>query len=587
MARGGNPATWSATDLAKAVTFATDWLGVYLEEVNALNVYPVPDGDTGTNMHLTMQSVRRQLADSDASDMAGVAHALSYGSLLGARGNSGVILSQVLKGFAESIRDSRRLTGADLAEALVSGSEAAYAAVMKPVEGTILTVVREAAEAAEKRFTNDDDAEAPQLPAPRRSAKPTPARLPAKRFPAGESLRQRSTTGGPSEERESSDAPDVTPLDLLRLAFEEGQASLARTPDLLPILKQAGVVDAGGHGFLRLIEGIIAYFEGLPLPPKPKIERRAQQQFEEEEFGFCTEFLLADVEVPTQEIRELVAPYGDSLLVVGAEGFVKGHIHTEEPEKLLAEVSRFGRMVRSKVEDMSEQHSEILADVDAAAAEAPRTAAVAVASGYGITRVFRSLRVRVVGGGQTDNPSVQDIADAVRSVGADDVIVMPNNKNIILAAERVGDLVEGKRVRVLPTRTLGQGLAAAVLFQESAGIDELFDEMEAAAQGSLTLEVTRASRDVELNGVSVREGDAIGLVDGQLQASARGYADVLLELLEAHGGDYEVASLFYAPDIGDEGAQAVVEKVAETHPDLEVEVHAGAPDLYPFLVVLE
>lgn len=547
MGKGANHPTWGPVELAKAFTFATDWLGVFVEETNALNVYPVPDGDTGTNMHLTMQSVRRQLADAAPSDMEGVARALSYGSLLGARGNSGVILSQILKGFAESIRDNGRVNGADLAQALSAGSDSAYAAVMKPVEGTILTVAREAAEAAEKQFTE---------------------------------------TNGPAD-GEVTDAADVTPLDLMNLAVGAGRVSLAKTPDLLPILKQAGVVDAGGHGLIRLFEGVIAYFEGLPLPPKPKIEHRAQQQFEEEEFGFCTEFLLADVEAPTEEIRELVAPYGDSLLVVGAEGFVKGHIHTEEPEKLLAEVSRFGRMIRSKVEDMSEQHSEILADVDPAIATPALTAAVAVANGYGVTRVFRSLGVRVVGGGQTDNPSVQDIVDAVRSVGASHVIVMPNNKNIIMAAERVGELVEDKTVHVLPTRTLGQGLAAAVLFQEGADAEELFAEMKEAADASLTLEVTSATRDVELNGVQVRDGDAIGLVDSVLAASARGYVDVLMELLEGRAQEYEIASLFYSPDVGAETAEKTKARVEKAYPDLEVELHAGAPDLYPYLMVLE
>jgi len=541
----GSSTTWGYADLASAFAFATDWLGVYVDETNALNVYPVPDGDTGTNMHLTMQSVRRQLTDSAPTDMEGVARALSYGSLLGARGNSGVILSQILKGFAESIRDNDRVNGADLAEALAAGSDSAYAAVMKPVEGTILTVVREAAEAAEQRFTGNGAA------------------------------------------GEVTDAAAVTPLALLNLAVNAGRASLARTPELLPILKQAGVVDAGGHGLIRLFEGVVAYFEGFPLPPKPKVEHRAQQQFEEEEFGFCTEFLLADVEVPTQEIRELVAPYGDSLLVVGAEGFVKGHIHTEEPEKLLAEVSRFGRMIRSKVEDMSEQHSEILADVDAAEAEPPLTAAVAVANGYGVTRVFRSMGVRVVGGGQTDNPSVQDIVDAVRSVGAREVIVMPNNKNIIMAAERVGELVEDKSVHVLPTRTLGQGLAAAVLFQEGVPAEELLEEMREASEASLTLEVTNATRDVELNGVQVRDGDAIGLVDGVLAASARGYADVLMELLEGRAEEYEIASLFYSADVGVENAEKTQARVQQAYPDLEIELHAGAPDLYPYLMVLE
>ena len=545
MGKGANHTTWGPADLAKAFTFATDWLGVFVDETNALNVYPVPDGDTGTNMHLTMQSVRRQLAEDAPTQMEGVARALSYGSLLGARGNSGVILSQILKGFAESIRENGRLSGADLAEALAAGSDSAYAAVMKPVEGTILTVVREAAEAAEGHF------------------------------------------GEANGEVEGTGSSKLTPLDLLNLAVDAGRVSLARTPELLPILKQAGVVDAGGHGLIRLFEGVIAYFEGLPLPPKPKVEHRAQQQFEEEEFGFCTEFLLADVEAPTSEIRELVAPYGDSLLVVGAEGFVKGHIHTEQPEKLLAEVSRFGRMIRSKVEDMSEQHSEILADVDAADAEPPLTAAVAVANGYGITRVFRSLGVRVVGGGQTDNPSVQDIVDAVRSVGAQHVIVMPNNKNIILAAERVNELVDDKSVHVLPTRTLGPGLAAAVLFQEGADAEALMEEMRAAADASLTLEVTSATRDVELNGVQVRDGDAIGLVDGVLAASARGYVDVLLELLAGRAEDYEIASLFYSGGVGEENAEKTLARIMELYPDLEVELHPGAPDLYPYLMVLE
>ncbi len=546
----------SAEQLAEAVKFSVDWLGVYVEEVNALNVYPVPDGDTGTNMHLTMQAVRRQLDEAKSDKMDTVARSLSYGSLLGARGNSGVILSQILKGFADSIRGLPRLQAADLAEALTAGSEAAYAAVMKPVEGTILTVVREAAEAAEASAVRDlDQAEGRASAAGRGSGTNT--------------------------------ASAQTPLELLNVAHSAGEESLANTPELLPILKQAGVVDAGGLGFLRILEGIIAYLEGRALPPPPKVTKRAQQQFEEAEFGFCTEFLLADVKVPTEQIRDLVAPYGDSLLVVGAEGFVKGHIHTEEPEKLLSEVARFGRMVRSKVEDMTEQHSEILADVDPKHAEAPKSAAVAVASGYGLTRVLRSLGVRVVGGGQTDNPSVQDIADAVRSVGAHDVIVMPNNKNIIMAAERVAELVPGKNVLVLPTRTLGQGLAAAVLFQENQDASELFEAMSGAAKHSLTIEITRAQRAVTLNGVAVRKGDAIGLANGELKAAARSYADCVMKILEEQGDDYEVASLFYASEVGEKGATALRARIETAYPELELEVHPGAPDLYAYLMVLE
>ncbi len=522
----------TARELSRAFIFATQWLGVYVEEVNALNVYPVPDGDTGTNMHLTMQSVRRQLSELRTVDMASVAHALSYGSLLGARGNSGVILSQVLKGFAEAIKERKSLDGAAVADALVSGSATAYSAVMKPVEGTILTVVREAAEAAMA-------------------------------------------------------AKSAKPVEVFNRALEAGHASLERTPDLLPILKQAGVVDAGGLGVLRLLEGVVGFFEGRDLPPPPKVEKRAQQQFEEEEFGFCTEFLLADVSVPTREIQQLVAPYGDSLLVVGAEGYVKGHIHTQEPEKLLAEVGRFGRMIRSKVEDMSEQHSEILADVELGEGEGPASAAVAVASGYGLTQVFRSLGVRVIGGGQTDNPSVQDIADAVRSVGAETVIVMPNNKNVIMAAERVAELVPEKTVKVLPTRTLGQGLAAAVSFNEALPADVLLEEMRSAAESTVTLEVTSASREAEIDGVAVSEGQAIGLVDGVLETAAHSYEEALLALLAERADEHDVASLFHSVEVSADRAAAVLARIEEAHPELEIELHSGAPDLYPYLLVLE
>lgn len=532
-ALGAEAATLSAVALADAFVFATDYLGVFIDEVNALNVYPVPDGDTGTNMHLTLQSVRRQLQEDAPEAMADVAHALAYGSLLGARGNSGVILSQVLKGFAESIKGRPQLDAPTLAHALRGATKTAYAAVMKPVEGTILTVVRASAEAV----------------------------------------------AGP--------APDELPVALLRRALDAGRDTLDRTPEMLPILKQAGVVDAGGLGYLRLLEGLIAAFEGTPLPPPPKITKRAQQQFEEEAFGFCTEFLLSGVEVETREIQDAVASFGDSLLVVGAEGFVKGHIHTEEPEKLLALVARYGTMVRSKVEDMSEQHSEILADVDMEAAEPPKTGLVAVSNGYGLTKAFRSLGARVVGGGQTNNPSVQDIADAVRSLGAATVIVMPNNKNIILAAQRVDEIVADKRVLVLPTRTVGQGLAAAVLFAEDRDADELLPGMERAVAGARTLEVTQASRDATIDGIEVHEGAFIGLLDTVLSATAATAEDCLLALLEQSGGDAEIGTLFFAPAVGDETAAALAERIAEARPELEVEVHGGGPDLYPYVLLLE
>jgi len=526
------PETLGARQLSRAFSYATEWLGVFVDEVNALNVYPVPDGDTGTNMHLTMQSVRRQLNDENPGTMEGFAHALSYGSLLGARGNSGVILSQVLKGFGEAARKHERLGGREVATALGAGTKSAYHAVMKPVEGTILSVVKAAAESARK-------------------------------------------------------VESRPPLEVLRASYEGAEVALARTPEQLAILKQADVVDAGGKGFVRVLEGVLAYFDGLDLPEPPEVTVRAQQRFEEEEFGFCTEFLLSNVTVSTREIKKLVAPYGDSLLVVGAEGFVKGHIHTEDPEKLLADVAHYGTMVRSKVEDMSEQHHEILANVEPGEAEPPRTGLVTVSSGYGVTRVFRSFGARVVGGGQSDNPSVQDIADAVRSVGAPDVIVMPNNKNIVMAARRVREVVPEKRVEVLPTRTLGQGLAAAVLFQESEDVDVLLEAIQEAADASLTIEVTTASRSATIEGVEVARGDAIGLVDGLLEVGDADADACLLALLAEHAEAYEIGTLFYSASVGKEHVEEVAATIGERFPGLELEVLAGAPDLYPYLMSLE
>lgn len=532
------PERFGASDLAAAFRHATEFLAVHIDEVNALNVYPVPDGDTGTNMHLTLQSVRRQLDEDTPSQMADVCHALSYGSLLGARGNSGVILSQVLKGFAESAKPHETLDAAALAAALRSATSSAYAAVMKPVEGTILTVARAMAESAEAAIEAGGDTVA-------------------------------------------------SPLTLLKHVLDDGHVALQKTPEQLPILKQAGVVDAGGLGLLRVFEGIVSSYEGRDLPPPPEVTRRAQQDFEEEAFGFCTEFLLSDVTVPTSEIQEAVASFGDSLLVVGAEGFVKGHIHTEQPEQLLALVGRYGRMVRSKVEDMSEQHSEILADVELGEAESVRSGLVAVSNGYGVTKAFRALGARVVGGGQTDNPSVQDIADAVRSIGAPEIIVMPNNKNIIMAAERVAELVPEKTVKVLPTRTLGAGLAAAVVFDENEGVEELYDAMASSADAARTFEVTIASRDAEIDGVDVHLGDAIGLVDGKLVARADTPAECLLTLVRDHAVEHDIATLFYSADIGPDAARELVPQIEEIAPDLEVELQPGAPDLYPYLMALE
>ncbi|GEM45105.1 DAK2 domain-containing protein [Deinococcus cellulosilyticus] len=528
------PEALTSQQIAAALRYATDWLGVYKEQVNALNVYPVPDGDTGTNMHLTMQSIRRELDTCDEDSMPSVAKAIAYGGLLGARGNSGVILSQLFKGFSEAIRDQKTVSPDTLKTAFEQASRLGYAAVMKPVEGTILTVAREVGTGARRAKVS-------------------------------------SVEG------------------LLECALKSGQDALEKTPDQLPALKQAGVVDSGGQGYLYILQGMLAYLQDKPLPEAPKIESYAGQQVEHEEFGYCTEFLMKDCTLPIEKVRELVAPYGDSLLVVGAEGYVKGHIHTNEPDELLSTVARHGNMVRTKVEDMSEQHTEILSMAGAstrAEEDLPQSGLVAVASGYGLVKVFRSLGARVVSGGQTQNPSVQDILDAAKSVTAREIIILPNNKNVIMAAQKAAELL-GDHVKVLPTRTLGQGMSAAIGFSSFSSAEEQLESMQDSASRVTTLEVTRASRSVELNGLDIQEGGVIGLKDDELVFAGDTPEEAVLEMLKTTFTDQTVATIFTGPNVDQEQIDALMNTLQEQFPDLMVEVHAGGPDLYDYLVTLE
>ncbi|WP_337868116.1 DAK2 domain-containing protein [Meiothermus sp.] len=527
----------SPAELASAFRYATDWFAVYVEETNALNVYPVPDGDTGTNMHLTLQSVRRELDLADTRKMSDVARAISYGSLLGARGNSGVITSQILKGFAEAIKDAPAVSPALLAQALEEGSRMGYKAVMKPVEGTILTVSRGVAEGARRAAEN----------------------------------------GAASLE------------EVLQGALQSGREASDRTPELLPVLKQAGVVDAGGMGLLRLVEGLEGYLKGLPLPEPPKIEKYAQTAFEEEEFGYCTEFLMEGVAEPVEKIREAVASFGDSLLVVGAEGYVKGHIHTNDPDGLLASVARFGKMIRTKVEDMSQQHTEILSMAGAADEAPPPTGLVVVANGWGLVKAFRGFGARIVAGGQTANPSVQDILDAIKSLPNPEVIVLPNNGNVIMSAQQAAALAEGKTVHVIPTRTMGQGLAATVVYQAEVPSSELLPEMEAASRHAATLEVTQASRSVEIGGVSVREGQPIGLRDDKLALAADTPEDALFNMIQLaiQEQEHEILTIFHGPTVTKDTLDVLAARIAQAFSDLSLEIHPGGPDLYDYLAVLE
>lgn len=532
------PQALAPADLARMFRTATDWLGVYREQVNALNVYPVPDGDTGTNMHLTMQSVRRELDTCDERSMPAVARAVSYGALLGARGNSGVILSQLLKGFAETVAGAASVDAALLTRAFAAAQKSGYGAVMKPVEGTILTVARGVAE--------------------------------------GAALTAES------------------PAAVLEQALFRGQALLDQTPEMLPALKQAGVIDSGGQGYLYLVQGMLAALRGDDLPEAPEVTSYAQQGIENEEFGFCTEFLMSEATRPIEEIRELVSPFGDSLLVVGAEGYVKGHIHTNAPDELLATVGRYGKMLKTKVEDMSEQHTEILGMAGAATRaeeEVPPSGLVAVANGYGLVKLFRSLGARIVSGGQTANPSVQDIVDAVRSVSAEKVVILPNNKNVLMAAQKATELMDGRAV-VIDTRTLGQGIGAALAFSPQVPAEDLREAMTEAAGAVTTFEVTRASRTTNITTrqgrtLDIKEGDVIGLQDDELvDAGGTPEGSVLTMLGRAYRGQ-EIVTVFGGPQKTAEDLDALAASIRKEFPMVEVEAHPGGPDLYDYLVTLE
>ena len=355
-------------------------------------------------------------------------------------------------------------------------------------------------------------------------------------------------------------------------------------------------MDAGGQGYLRILEGFLGHLRKAPLPEPPEVKVYAGVQVEHQTFGYCTEFLMREATVPIEKIREIVAPFGDSLLVVGAEGFVKGHIHTNEPDTLLASVARYGQMRRTKVEDMSEQHSEILSAAGASEVSPPAVGLVVVASGWGLAKAFRSLGARVVSGGQTQNPSVEDILEAIKSLPSPQVIVLPNNKNVVMAAEKAVDLArgEGRGAQVLSTTTLGQGLAAAVPFDPEGDPVELLAEMQRAADASLTLEVTYATRTAELGELGeVQVGQAIGLRDGKITVIAESVGDGLRSLLHSvmnvgRGvAIYEVGTLFHGPRVNAEEARALADQIEERYPDLELELHPGGPDLYAYTMVLE
>ncbi|MCR4408236.1 MAG: DAK2 domain-containing protein [Anaerolineae bacterium] len=516
------------------------WLERHSEAINALNVFPVPDGDTGTNMLLTMQSAYEEIAHSPQDTVGEIAQAASYGALMGARGNSGVILSQILRGFARSLEKKQTFNAAEFAAALQEASATAYKGVIKPVEGTILTVIREVANAAVGAAGDSDD------------------------------LRY-----------------------VLEIITHHAREAVAHTPALLPVLREAGVVDAGGQGLFIILEGMNRYIQGESMAEDVTLSRAVDLHISapEEGYGYDVQFVITGQNLDVDEIRTNIARMGESTLVVGDTNTVKVHVHTPEPGNPLNYAARLGSLSRVIVENLQEQYQEfILGRVQPAAMEKPYSgiAIVAVASGAGLMRVMESLGASaVVPGGQSMNPSTEELLRAIENTGAEEVILLPNNSNVIMAAQQAQAL-SSKKVKVVPTKTIPQGIGALLAFNYQADLETNASSMERAAEEIQTGEITVASRDVQINGLDIKEGQIIGLVNGDLTTTAPTLEEATRQVLQQmHAEECEILTIYYGESITAEEAEALATMLRAQYPDLEIEVVDGGQPHYPYILSIE
>ncbi len=527
----------------QALLGSLSWLSANHEEVNRLNVFPVPDGDTGTNMLLTLQSAVEDIKESNAAEVSKIAKLASHGSLMGARGNSGVILSQIFRGFARAVEGKSELTPRELAAAFEEAANAAYRAVNKPTEGTILTVAREAGRAASAAASEAD-----------------------------------------------ASVPGV-----IAAAAAGARAAVIKTPSQLQILRDAGVVDAGGFGLQIILEGMLKTVEqdesfkietptGAPRPAQVVLD------LPEGGWGYCTEFLIEGNKLDVDRIRGEIEAMGNSVLVVGEPELVKVHVHTDDPTAVITHAGRFGKLLKLNVGDMSTQHKRIL-DSEAAAGRPPRSngvGLVAVVAGSGLVDIFRGLGVdAIVEGGQTMNPSTQDMLTAVDGVPYNEVVLLPNNGNVILAASQVPSLTK-KKVHVIETHSVPQGVAAVVAFRPDRNAAENIAAMKAEAARVQTIEVTHAVRDTRSNGLKVRKGDVIGLINDKLEFAGTDYAEVVNKALGKLGPDaYELVTVYRGQGASDDELANLESAIKANFPGLEVEVQQGGQQHYPFILSVE
>ncbi|AAK34597.1 TPA: DAK2 domain-containing protein [Streptococcus pyogenes] len=542
------------------VQAAATRLGKQAEYVNSLNVFPVPDGDTGTNMSMTMDNGAKEVADKPASTVGEVGQMLSKGLLMGARGNSGVITSQLFRGFGQSIKGKDELTGKDLAQAFQVGVEVAYKAVMKPVEGTILTVSRGAATAALKKADLTDDA-----------------------------------------------------VEVMQAALDGAKGALAKTPDLLPVLKEVGVVDSGGQGLVFIYEGFLsalngdyvtsADFKATPANMSEMINAEHHKSVvghvatEDITYGYCTEIMVALKQGPTyvkefnyDEFQGYLSGLGDSLLVVNDDEIVKVHVHTEDPGLVMQEGLKYGSLIKIKVDNMRNQHEAQVqkTDVEKNKAEVKDFGLIAVVAGEGLSEIFKAQGVDyVISGGQTMNPSTEDIVKAIEAVNAKQVIILPNNKNIFMAAQSAAEVVDIPAA-VVATRTVPQGFTSLLAFDPSKSLEDNVADMSTSLSDVVSGSVTLAVRDTTIDGLEIHENDFLGMVDGKIIVSNPDMEATLKAAFEKMiDEDSEIVTIF----VGEEGDQDLAEELAgylgETYEDVEVEIHQGDQPVYPYLMSVE
>lgn len=543
------------------VQAASTRLGNQVEYVNSLNVFPVPDGDTGTNMGMTIENGAKEVADKPATTVGEVGQILSKGLLMGARGNSGVITSQLFRGFGQAIKDKEELTGQDLAHAFQSGVEVAYKAVMKPVEGTILTVSRGAATAALKKSEETDDA-----------------------------------------------------VEVMRAAVDGAKRALAKTPEMLPVLKEVGVVDSGGQGLVFIYEGFLSAltgdyiasedFKATPATMTEMINAEHHKSVaghvatEDIQFGYCTEIMVALKQGPTyvkefnyEEFQAYLSGLGDSLLVVNDDEIVKVHVHTEDPGLVLQEGLKYGSLVKVKVDNMRNQHDAVLEKEEqqvAAKQEEKDFAIVAVVAGDGLAEIFKSQGVDyVISGGQTMNPSTEDIVKAIDAVNAKNVIILPNNKNIFMAAQSAAEVAEIPAA-VVETRTVPQGFTSLLAFNLEQSLEENVAAMTASLSDVVSGSVTLAVRDTSIDGLEIHKDDNLGMVDGKIVVSNPDMTATLkATFAKMIDEDSEIITIY----VGEDGSQDLAEEMADylesTYEDIEVEIHDGKQPVYPYLMSVE